>query len=267
MPLPKPDPPATMTSTCVLLALLLCLPAALSAKTRLCYSEVDDQPWSRPDQSGLSLDLVREAAARAGQEVQMTPLPWKRCLAQLASGQMDGAIAASWLPERAQFADYPLDAKGRPDPSQRLYSDSYALYRHPDNPLRWDGSHITGMNAPQIAVPLGYSVGELLRGMGVRVLEPSKDSAEILRAVSHQLVDGAALLVSEANTALAGHRELRGTVVRITPNLQDKPYYLVFAKSYRASHAQETARWWAAIAAVRDAPAFQQRCARASVTP
>ena len=44
---------------------------------------------------GMSVDIIREAARRAGLEVRFHELPWKRCLHQVKVGELDAVIDAA----------------------------------------------------------------------------------------------------------------------------------------------------------------------------
>jgi polar amino acid transport system substrate-binding protein len=211
---------------------------------------------------------VRAVGNRLNLEFQLTPLPWQRCLASVANGQQDGAVAASYLPERAEFAVYPTLISGRADASRRLNMDRYVLYRHIGRPLFWDGKALQGPhNKTVIAMPLGYSVKKRLRNLGVELDESDKDSYQILRKLALGSADGAALLAYEGSATLRIHPDLAPSVTQMPIDLEDKPYYLIFGKGFSATHQILAEQVWAMIAEVRTSSAFVQQCVAKGVKP
>lgn len=56
-------------------------------------AEVDGEAF------GLSIDILREAASRAGLQPRFRSLPWKRCLSAVESGEVDAVVDALERPE------------------------------------------------------------------------------------------------------------------------------------------------------------------------
>ena len=84
----------------LLFALALTSQACMAAETVVIGAEDDWPPYSsiKADKSGaegLSLDLVREAFATRGIEVQFQVLPFARCMQYAASGRVSGCFNAS----------------------------------------------------------------------------------------------------------------------------------------------------------------------------
>lgn len=72
---------------------------------------------------------LKAVATALDAEIVLTPLPWKRCLSRVSSGQMDAAIKMSYSVERAtKVGVYPM-REGKPDPTKRLLTESYSLYQ------------------------------------------------------------------------------------------------------------------------------------------
>lgn len=95
----------------------------------LCYENETYLPWQIKDGKGLDVLLLEKAAAKAGVKIELVPLPWKRCLADVEHGVVAGAFAASFNADRANFAVYPTAVDNKPDVSRRIRYDSYTLYR------------------------------------------------------------------------------------------------------------------------------------------
>lgn len=56
------------------------------------------------DVTGINIDLVNEAFARAGLEAHYIEMPWKRNLVEIERGNVDVALSAGITPEREKYA-------------------------------------------------------------------------------------------------------------------------------------------------------------------
>lgn len=68
--------------------------------------------WEPYTSSGLNApgfygEIVKEAFARSGHEVELIFLPWKRALLQVKEGAVDGVIGAGYTEERTSYMSYP----------------------------------------------------------------------------------------------------------------------------------------------------------------
>lgn len=91
--------------------ILLTFSAAAAAEgctKKLTIAFFDWKPYHYHDDAseptGLDIELMRETFAAAGCEVQLKVMPWKRTLLAIKFGTIDGALGASRLPEREEYA-------------------------------------------------------------------------------------------------------------------------------------------------------------------
>lgn len=81
---------------------------AMACKLTAGYDEAE--PYHFTDSGGgvvgSDADILREALKLAGCEVEFVERPWKRTLLEVADGELDIAIGAKYLDERAAFAFY-----------------------------------------------------------------------------------------------------------------------------------------------------------------
>lgn len=239
-----------------LLALLVVNQTLCAQVTQICYEDAENIPWNTADGQGLNNKLVLWAAAQSGMRVEMTALPWKRCLVDVAGGRMDGAVGASFTDERASFAVYPTTALGKPDPARRIRMDGYSLYRLKGNPADWDGRHFVHLSDP-ISAQLGYAIVGDLKAMGVAVEESSGDAAQHMRKLTQGHVPLVALLSYEGD-ALLQDPEFADRVERIQTAFSRKPYFVIFSKPYYDKNKKAVDDLWAAVAVVRESPAFKK---------
>lgn len=248
-----------------LFALLLLLPLVLSAQpvVRLCYDDVDVYPWHTQGNQGLSFRMMDAVARQSGVQVTYAPLPWKRCLALVGTGEQDGALAASYSEERAATVVYPATDSTVPDPNRRMSSDSYSLYKLEGQPLEWDGKRFRNLQG-RIAVQHGYSIGDYLRLHGAEVDDSDKEPSQVLRKLMLGSVAGAALVTGEGEQQRKDGR-FSGRIVRVDPPLQAKEYYLVLSHPFVKAHARLAETLWNNVAAVRQSAAYRQAAEAAGI--
>ncbi|CAJ1891206.1 substrate-binding periplasmic protein [Aeromonas jandaei] len=242
-----------------LLCAVLLLPATGSATPAFtlhsCFENSDSYPWLLQSGEGIVQYHLKLVAERLGIEILMTPLPWKRCLSLVSSGQMDAAFKMSYSAERAsKIGSYPMRGD-KPDPDKRLLIESYSLYQLKGGKSQWDGTTLRVKGI--VAAQSGFSIVEFLQGAGVEVDDSSRDPLIILKKLVMDRAAATALQTEVADSLLAAHPDLQGQIERLAPVLVEKPYYLVFSHAFRQSHPHESQQVWDAIEAVRNSPAYQ----------
>ncbi|MBB5018784.1 polar amino acid transport system substrate-binding protein [Chitinivorax tropicus] len=226
------------------------------ASIKLCFEGEDIYPWVMKSKKGLNIIMLEMVAKKTNLKLDMSPLPWKRCLNDVQSGGMDGAFAASYKPDRAEFAVYP-SKDGKPDPAKRMMLDSYSLYRLKGSNVNWDGSKFQNVTSA-IGTQPGYSVIDLLKQNGVQVDDGAKTADDTLRKLISNRVAGAALMTLEGDNSIATNSEFTGKVERVPTPLVEKPYFLIFGKGYQAKYPGAVTQLWDAIASVRESPEYKQ---------
>ncbi len=235
---------------CLLLLLLLGFGQGAQAQTRvitLCYDETAVRPWINK----VGVPLLKTTAALQRIELEQVGLPWLRCLREVATGAVAGAVGASYSDERAAFAVYPSTADGQLDTSRRMQSSSYSLFRVKGSGTQWDGKQFTNLNS-RVVVQRGYSVVADLTKLGVLVDQTAGDADSVLR----MLIAGRAqlgALVTEQGEELMTKPEFRRQFEKLDPPLVVKSYYLVFGKRYYDANSRLVEELWDRLAVVREA--------------
>jgi polar amino acid transport system substrate-binding protein len=112
----------------ILIALVLTLVSLEAAAQRL---RIATEPWSpyafiENDQAkGIDYDVTVRVFERLGIEVQWVFMPWRRCLAMLDQGRIDGVLDIIHTEERAQWLQFS---------SEPLSTIEFVLFQDNDHP-------------------------------------------------------------------------------------------------------------------------------------
>lgn len=196
-------------------------------------------PANRP---GASIEHLRRlSAAIPNLQLQLTRLPWKRCLAALEAGQVD-AVIASFQPERLALGQYPMQDQ-QPDPERGFGAHQTCLVSHKDARWYWDGRRFYGVDELIVARPLGYA--------------PLKSPSQ-QKITMHYTLSGTmdlALLAKGRIHAVTTLCQIAGQAIRsaaikaqslkvLYPPLYSNTGYLVFSKQFYQRHPELAAALW-----------------------
>jgi polar amino acid transport system substrate-binding protein len=246
-----------IVSACLLAATAVA--AASPSHIALCFERQEVLPWRTLDFEGLNFEMLADVEKRTGVKFVYHSMPWKRCLEQLKTNQIDGAFSVSFNPGRATIGAFPgVDANAahpQADTSKRMHMDSYVLVRPRGSRLNWDGKHIQNLEG-RIGFQLGYSVGELLRAQGIPIDEGSQRSDELADKLIAGRLAGAAL--GGRTTAKLMHSPIASKLEVLPLPLIEKAYYLVFSNTFYRANPQLAARLWSAVEQARNSPAYRK---------
>lgn len=212
------------------------------------------------DRPGISVDVLCEAARRAGLGLELKRVPWARGLHLIEHNQIDGLFNASFTPERQAIMVYPTRG-GRPDPDRALFQQSYVLYARPGSGVQWDGTALAGLDGRAVGVTRGYVIGALLRADGVAVEEEETPAANFRKLLAGR-VAAVADLEGIADRMIADTPELASGVRKFPAKLRQAPYYLVLSRAFFAGNPAAAERLWQEIRAVNLSPALGRIQAR-----
>lgn len=246
-------------------ALLCMVPAAsLQAAERLtiCLEKKVVIPWRLSGNSGLNFDILAIVARRHNIEFRYQSLPWKRCLARLSRGEVDGAFSVSFTEERLAFGAYPGGTA--PDARARLHLSRYMLLRRKGSQIDWDGKafhHVDGV----VTFQLGYSVGDMLKRHAVQVIETGDSLTVIARRVLSGSIAAAALYDSDAAELMASG-PASGLEMLPIP-LIEKPYFLMLSHALVKARPALADQIWKGIEDARNSPEYIKKARAAGVLP
>lgn len=237
------------------LASLALIPSpALASGLRFCFEDGAQPPWTQPDGSGLALDLLRQAAGRVHEEVELQPLPWKRCINEVASNRFDGAVGSADTPERRALGHLPTLADGKSDVDAALYVDYYYVYARSGSGAIWDGRQLVVPHGT-VLIPRGYHLSMNLISHGYTVNESIHSGAEGLRMLQSGQAD-VAILPSTDTLTLAKNRRYRDSIVVSEAPWALSPGYLLVSNACFQQDAERIRRLWESIRVVRHSPAY-----------
>ncbi|AOY88345.1 amino acid ABC transporter [Marinobacter salinus] len=249
--------PSHLTLTLAICLLLWTVqPAVAETVLRVAYEDKTQFPYYMGDtqqvleEPGAAVELVKLLEQRIpGLRIKFSRFPWKRCLAMLEAGQVDGVFNASYSSGRTRIGEYPWK-DDQVDPSRRLTTISYHLYALPGAALRWNGEAF-GTSNLEIGAPLGYSIVSDLEKLGVSVVKV-RSSMQSLQLLIAKRVDAVALQSVTADFLLNINADKLTGIVRIDPPLKTKPYYLMLSRQFKAAHPDLSERIWDEIGKLRE---------------
>jgi polar amino acid transport system substrate-binding protein len=227
------------------------------ASIKLCYENEEIYPWRLKDGVGLNFTLLKMVGEKLGVRLDFVAAPWRRCLADMQSGDVDGAFAASFTEERLAMGAYPSGADGKPDPSRQLMIDGYHLFKLKGATLGWDGKQFTNLTGV-IATGPGYSVIALLKAAGATVDEGARGTDNILQKVALGRAQGAALITIDGEHALKTIPELGNALEEVPLPLVEKPYYVMLSHQLADAKPGFARSFWDTVASVRESAEYKK---------
>lgn len=244
--------------TVVLLCLLGMVPCAHSQPRELqfCYENEDSYPWVLKNGDGLNIRMISLLSRELGIKIHTLPMPWRRCLSELAGNRVDGAFAASFVAERLAYGQFPMRADGSPDQNRRLHLSSYSLYRLKGDPLSWSGQEFISLQGPIGTLP-GFSIINLLKNKGANVDDGSRSPGGTLRKLLLKRIQGAALQTQRADYELASNPTWAKYIERIPLALEQKAYYLMLSHDLVQQDPTLADTIWSEIARIRKSEEYR----------
>lgn len=222
---------------------------------QICTGDDESYPWQFNDRPGVLAHMMRMVEKSVDGKFVIQAKPWKRCLSELNSGQVQAAFKASYSAERAaEGAVYPMVGE-RLDVDKRLLTDQYSLFRLRGSPVEWDGKRLTADGI--VGAQTGFSVVSQLKGLGATVDDGTRQASASMQKLLRGRVVAVALQVQEGDTLLARNPEFAAHIERMQPVLVEKPYFLVFSRRFFGEHEAHARLIWSAIARVRESTEYK----------
>jgi polar amino acid transport system substrate-binding protein len=233
------------------LAVLLCSGtlSAGAAPLKFCFEDVPQPPWTMPDKTGLSFNLLAKVEKTTGEQFKTTARPWRRCIEELRLGLVDGIIAAGDSTERRGFARFPQTAEGNLNVDAAIYIDRAYVFMQPGAHASWDGKELYSEGKAVIAQH-GYLVGDMLRERGYDV-QGVKSPDEGLRMLLAGMADVAVLQGLAATDLAKRDPRFRGKITQSKQLYMQLPVYLMVSHKTYEANPKRIETIWSAIAAVR----------------
>ncbi len=201
--------------------------------------------WKKP---GISMEQMKLLEKKLDIRINFKRRPWKRCLYEMQHNEVDGVFNASYKTKRLIFGVYPTK-NGKVDPDKRSYSNSYHLFKLRSSPLKWDGKKFSNLKG-SIGAPLGYSVVDDLKKMGINVHE-KKNSIVNMRILNLGGLAGVAELGLAGDAYLRRYPDKFKEIMKIKLPLSTKNYYLMLSYKFVKDHPKFSKTIWSAIEEIR----------------
>jgi polar amino acid transport system substrate-binding protein len=214
----------------------------------VCYDDTAVRPWLTP--SGKPLFAALEA--KSGVKLNFVPLPWRRCLRDVSSGTMGGAVGASYSEERARFAVYPATSNGQLDMTRCLEVSSYSLYRIKGAKVEWNGKAFSYLTTP-VLVQGGYSVAADLARLYVEVDQSAGSPETVFKMLIAGRADLGAMVTEDGDKLLA-LPAYSAKLEKIKVPFVSKPYFFIFGKRFYSDNKALVDRVWEGLAVLRNGP-------------
>ena len=195
---------------------------------------------------GTAVALVDLAAHQTNCRLVWQHLPTLRVLHATELGDVDAALFYSWTAERASKLSYPM-RHGQLDPSRRLATLNYVLYRRLDNDVRWDGAQLQPKGCA-VGYNEGWSIVDYLKQHQISA-HPGKGAEQLLKLLAKGRLCAYATLEEAGDAAIAAQP---GRFEKLSPPLARKDYYLLFNPAYYQAHQSQVEALWRRIGELRE---------------
>lgn len=233
------------------LILVTCNDAWAIRKVRICSDRGLWYPFmmtERGEAKGMHIDIIRMAMKNMDVKLEITPLPWSRCLRDAQKGRYDGVATASYKDERAEFLIYPPDAKTAVKSQFRVSQVEYVVVTMADNPYEYDGE-LKSIPQP-VRTPKGYSIAEDLEKEGLFVSSTALGDKQTLQNLLRDN-KGSVVTIPNVIQHLSKTPAFSGKLKISKTPIKSKSYFLAFAKQSRLT-VDEMNQIWSEIARIRE---------------
>lgn len=233
---------------------------------RWCYEDVSALPWTRPDGTGLNLELLKTAEKSLHEHFVYVSRPWKRCIEEMRKGDIDGVFAAGESEERRGFGVFPSLPGGAIDASRALHEDRFHVFLRKGSSAAWDGK--TLVPTPKgVLTQRGYMIAGDLRERGFDVKEATNSASDALRQLAAGMFDIAVIQGPEAAQLLRSNAVLKEKVLQSPIPYAVRPMYLLVAKPVYAQDPKRIEAIWTIIGDARKSPSYRARETKALQLP
>jgi polar amino acid transport system substrate-binding protein len=199
------------------------VPIPLQARETIVFDEADPPFMFVADGklAGLYPALVAEAARRAGIEVELAGMPWKRALAEVDAGKV-GVAGLYQDDERLKKYDF----------SNRLFGEALVVYVQAGKGFAFTG--LDSLRGKTIGVIRGWSYGDdfaaAVKSGAITALEASGEAQNFIELANGRI--DAVLSIRESGAASIAAGGWTTQVMALDPPFAaDNPTYIAFAKA------------------------------------
>lgn len=207
------------------MACLVPMSIPVAAAQTLVLAAADSVPTAYVDngkQTGMLVDVVKEAFKRTGYSIEIAIMPWARCLADVKSGKIDGIFSVYRTPARQEFLTYADEV---------LITQVQAFFVRKDSTISFDGD-LNKLSELRIGIINETSYGPRLDAALGQGIFKNVDLANSASANIQKLLrDRIDVIPSYRHVVLNSARTLgvAGSIKELSPTIEAIPSYLAFS--------------------------------------
>ncbi len=198
---------------------------------------------------GILVELITQTAKASGFEALILRMPWKRCIHNLKTGEIDALFAVVWQPERESWGHFPKSENGELHREQRLWSGVYSIFTHKDSNLTWNGKQVGNVKTG-IASPLGYVVHKQIHDMGV-ANKTSLSVREGFRLLSLNRLDGY-VIEEQAGRLEARQHNIQHLIRKLPKPFLVADWYMPLSHQFVKKYPQRSQLLWQKLSKIRE---------------
>lgn len=201
------------------------------------------------ERPGIAIELLKMIESELDVKFRFKRNPWKRCFFLIGNNDADALVYASYNADRKKYGIYPMKGKNI-DSGLSMLNITYALYTKKGSEIRWDGNYIYNITG-SIGAPVGYSIVTDLLNKGYDVDESPETLIDFKKLMINRLAAVAALEMT-ADYYLRNNREFSENIVKLSPVLTEKPYFILFSNKFYRSNSEVAHKIWKRLAELKD---------------
>lgn len=248
----------------MLIGLLALLPLRLQASAlRICVDQDAWFPFTFVEDGqvrGMHIDIIRRAAEQLGHQLDLRPLPWRRCLLEAEAGSVDGIATLSYDQQRSTFLHFPADAELDAESRHSvLVADDVVVVASSDR-FRFAGDLST---LPQpLRAPRAWGIVGFLREFGVAVDDSANGEESALRQLLRD-GNGAAIAIRDSAELLLHRPDFVGRLRIESRPIRSRAYFLAFSRRSAVLDDARRHAFWQQLTLIRADRRFMADLARA----
>lgn len=212
-------------------------------RLQVCIGDEEVPPYTTLQKSEeLGQTALREAARRQGWQVQFSIRPWRRCLADTASGHFQAVLPVSATAVNLQRLKFP-EVAGQPDLAMRLGEVRVLAVRPRGSSAEWDGQHFSGLTGPVLYLGGLSALDAFFASAGQAADNNARNATSMARMLLAQR-SNMAVDLEERILNLLAQDEFRGRLEVLPRPVLNAPTFLAVSPSFYAESPQAVEQLW-----------------------
>lgn len=211
---------------------------------RICVAEGYLPPLTVLQGESRVQQHIRAAAAQADWPVVFVPRPWRRCLAEVAEGQLHAIVGAAPAAVNLRTLAFPMKDGGL-DAARSIAEVRVVAFRPMGGYADWDGEQFHGLEGPVLHISEGVFMAEALERLGV-----SSDAGRRPEQLMEMLLAGRSNLAADIEGRvlnLLQRDEFRGRFEVLPEPFVHTLAFTAMNKAFYAANREKVERFWTAL--------------------